>query len=38
MALVEIEKLTSHYGRIPALRGVDMRIEERQLYVALHAT
>ena len=37
MALVEIEKLTSHYGRIPALRGVDMRIEERQLSVLVGA-
>src|SRR5439155_26543145 len=37
MALVEIEKLTSHYGRIPALRGVDMRIEERQLSVVVGA-
>jgi urea transport system ATP-binding protein len=37
MALVEIERLTSHYGRIPALRGVDMRIEERQLSVLVGA-
>ena len=37
MALVEIEKLTSHYGRIPALRGVDMKIEERQLSVVVGA-
>jgi len=37
MALVEIEKLTSHYGRIPALRGVDMKIEERQLSVLVGA-
>jgi branched-chain amino acid transport system ATP-binding protein len=37
MALVEIEKLSSHYGRIPALRGVDMRIEERQLSVLVGA-
>jgi len=37
MALVEIEKLTSHYGRIPALRGVDMRIDERQLSVVVGA-
>ena len=37
MALVEIEKLTSHYGRIPALRGVDMRIEERELSVVVGA-
>ncbi len=37
MALVEIEKLTSHYGRIPALRGVDMKIEARQLSVLVGA-
>jgi branched-chain amino acid transport system ATP-binding protein len=37
MALVEIEQLTSHYGRIPALRGVDMKIEERQLSVLVGA-
>src|SRR6266487_1183037 len=37
MALVEIEKLTSHYGRIPALRGVDMAIEEGQLSVLVGA-
>jgi branched-chain amino acid transport system ATP-binding protein len=37
MALVEIERLTSHYGRIPALRGVDMRIEERELSVVVGA-
>src|SRR5690348_11781442 len=37
MALVEIEKLTSHYGRIPALRGVDMKIEERRLSVLVGA-
>jgi branched-chain amino acid transport system ATP-binding protein len=37
MALVEIEQLTSHYGRIPALRGVDMRIEERELSVVVGA-
>src|SRR5436190_20960589 len=37
MALVEIEKLTSHYGRIPALRAVDMVIEERQLSVLVGA-
>jgi branched-chain amino acid transport system ATP-binding protein len=37
MALVEIEQLTSHYGRIPALRGVDMKIEARQLSVLVGA-
>src|SRR6202521_3723695 len=37
MALVDSEKLPSHYGRIPALRGVDMKIEERQLSVVVGA-
>jgi branched-chain amino acid transport system ATP-binding protein len=37
MALLEIEQLTSHYGRIPALRGVDMRIEESRLSVLVGA-
>ncbi len=30
-ALLEIEALTSHYGRIPALHGIDMRIEAAAL-------
>jgi branched-chain amino acid transport system ATP-binding protein len=37
MALLEIDNLSSHYGRIPALRDVGMRIEKGELSVLVGA-